>query len=650
MSAASTAAEPGGASRGADKISVRGVEAANILPAGVRRKRQNLQRPRDNGAADSSGASKGLRTPGKGLLPPSCEQNPSDTHRAEFRPYPFPPPAHPIAYPASEPAPDPRFYRSPFEDAEEAERKRSALPLRHRLVRRFESECGPLAPPKKRVSSTNLAVAAASAAAASIETASRTRSAPSIDSPAAAAPPSVPHLLDADGNPYSMSKRAPTWPAHITPSLPQRGRPRKRPAPGPPSSAQVPVPSKRRPTARHVDAHAWWKRPHPAVTPGPTRQRDRPVRSMQFSNEPHAPLPAPEAMPALPPLPLLPAISSRTAPADGKGVATGKRPRASSANPSEPAAWSRSYGPALSKEDYGTTGKPQSGHGVTIKGMRSPSFYSAPGSTVSPQATPPVLSSIPELPSHVGRMDVDANGTAPHSQQFRPSRALQSTALDQCSMLNAAMFAPMNVAVSHGALMNKAMFGAPVGGSGVISEKNVETSYSLQRSIDALRIESEVMWKEEMANLRKVAVKSIDKALERGEFLDYPSRRRVCVRLRGATKDTQALVRRMLDGCAEEKAFYRRSDVTICEEYLSRVMQLGRVALMMVILLLNLEDQPTDAYWKARKKQKLLIKRIAKYSRELNRIASDTSCVPPAAYSVPSRAAASRLPSQSSRV
>lgn len=628
--AASAAATAGGAPRAAERISTRGVEAANILPAGVRRKRQTLQRPR----SVSPGPGKGMRAHGKALLPPSCEQNDDDTHRAEFRPYPFPPPAHPIAYPASEPAPDPRFYRSPFEDASETERKRSALPLRQRLVRRFEAERGPLAPPKKRVSSTKVAVAAASAAAASIETAARTRKDPSLV-PAPEAAPRVRDrsLLDADGNPYSMSKRAPTWPPHITPSLPQRGRPRKRPAPGPPlSSASVPVPSKRRPTARHVDAHAWWKRPaaavQPAPTPAPASRPSPGARPMQVSNMPHAPLPAPEAMPALPPLPLLPAVSSRTAPSDGKGLATSKRPRASSANPIEQG-WSRSYGPALSQEEH-----------RRVRGTQSPTLYSAPGSTVSPQATPPVLSSVPDLPAHVGRIDVDSRENTALTQQVQPSGA----------GLNTAMFAHMNMAVSHGAMMNKAMFGAPVGGRGAISERNVETSYSLQRAIDALRIESEVMWKEEMANLRKLAVKSIDKALERGEFLDYPFRRRVCVRLWGSTKDAQALVRRMLDGCQEENAFYRRNDLVINDDYLSRVMQLGRVALMMLILLLNLEDQPTDAHWKARKKQKLLTKRIARYSKELNRIASDTTGVSPAAFHVPSTAAASQLPSQSSRV
>lgn len=650
---------------------------------------------------------------------------------AEFRPYPFPPPAHPIAYPASEPAPDPRFYRSPFDDEDESNRKRSVLPLRHRIVRRFEAECGPLAPPKKRVSSTSVAVAAASAAAASIAASARIRDAAALnssnlgarlpDEPVAAPLPLLPVTS------YDVSKRDPTWPSHITPSLPQRGRPRKHPIPAAGNA-------KRRPTARHVNAHAWWKKKPPAVsqpkppafllpkpapflppkgTPGSARRRDLPdvaPQSMHSEDGRHVSLPAPEAMPALPPLPmlpLLPPVSLYTESTGSKAKLSqtssvfGKRPRVSS-TPSE-AAWSRVYGSSSLKPSHRAT-KPQLSNmppppilppthsgintpyytpGATVSpeayssfllkerkreshratkpqlwnvlppnhtGINTPcpSLSSAPGSTVSPQATPPVLSSVPELPSHVARIDIDrATDPLAQSKQPQPLDAMKSSALVQCVGLNAAMFAPMNMGVSQGAMMNKAMFGSPSGGQGVMTDQNVETSCTLQRAIDQLRIDSEVMWKDEMADLRKQAATSVEGTLQR-VVIDYHFRRDVCARLWRSKKETQALVRRMLDGCTDEVAFYRRNDPIISDDYLARVMKLGPLSIMMVALVLKLEHQPTDAYWKARKKQKLLTKRIARFSKELNRIASEASGVPSGAFGV--KTASSQLPTQSSRV
>lgn len=623
---ATAVATAAGSVRPAEAVSVRGVEAANILPAGVTRKRQQLKRPTSSPKGTDTAAVNAYGKNGqdqrKALLAKAIAQNVQAP--AEFRAYPFPPPAYPIAYPASEPAPDPRFYRSQFDDFAERERKRETLPVRHRLIRRFESERGPLAPPKKRVSSTSVAVAAATAAAASIAAAAHASGTTSAVAVAAGAATPGLHLLDADGYPYDMSQRmgAPSSP-NLKPSLPQRGRPRKRAAPAGP----VRVPSKRRPTARHVNANAWWKRPVRATTPDlrPGQSSLRTTSTMmRLPNLSTDALPGPEAMPALPPLPalpMLPALSAPSAPSKGKRAAASKRrPRPS---------------PSLSRSGFSTPfaakneaiGGPNASYkSSTIKSeSEAARYYLPPGSVVSTQAMPPVLSSIPALPGHVNQIDVDtAKDRFPAEVKRAPTK--KESALAQCAGLNAAMFAPMSNAINQGAMMNKAMFGSAMGaqlGAGLKVGNSVGNSYDLQCTIDSLRVERHKLWKKEMKDLEKEASKRLELTLTRGEHgMDKQFRHDLGARLWRAGKDTQVIVRHIVDEDVDGNSSTIDDDAHIDDESIERLMLLDGVRLMMCSLLLELEYRPTDEYWKARKKQKLLAKKITKARRELNRIAS----------------------------
>jgi hypothetical protein len=631
-SASGSGGGDGGVSRtGEPIVSVRGVQAANILPAGVTRKRQQLSAPgssKDNGRAGGGGApSRPGRNPRNALLAAATAQHTPAV--AEFRAYPYPPPAHPIAYPASEPPPDPRFYTSPFDDAAERERKRKALPVRNRIIRRFESERGPLAPPKKRVSSTSVAVAAASAAAASITAAAAASGAASALGAAAGAGTSGLHVLDGDGFPYDMTNLgcAPAS-SNVKPSLPQRGRPRKRPL----SAAVISAPSKRRPTARHVNANAWWKRPVRATTPDPstsTPLQTTPVTVKQQS--PYyslPPLPAPEAMPALPPLPdlypiqplqgVLPALAekiaafSRAKREDSTVSAAKRRPRA---NPS----------PSLSRASTPTMkAKDTSGHTTSESGEVSPSL--PPGSTVTVRGTPPAPACMPLL-------NVDAAA--------RDASTQKQSAVARGAGLNAAMFAaPQSQAVNQGALMNKAMFGSSMR-AGMMVDSTVGKSYELQCAIDSMRVERHRLWTHEMQELENRARMRLAETLRRGEFaMDEQFRRDLRTRLCRAGKETQTLVRQVIDESVGEVSVSLDSGAQIDDQSLDSVLKLDDVRLTMLSLLLELETHPTDEYWKVRKKQKLLATKIGRIRKELDRIASISQNAPvaagPAGYALPS--------------